>query len=222
MTNVRVPTLVYRDDGPLAGVVGYTGLVGLVPAPRTVSAALTGALSGAVVALGTMAVAFATLAPGAGARGFLVSWLPVVGAGWCLAVAGLAAGHRHAGTLDWLVPPVLRTVEYVFVGALGLTSGAPGWLVFVLLGAAVYHHYETAQRVRQGMGAPPRWLQWAGLGWDGRMLGSALAAAAGALVPVYAGLAVALWLLFVGESAALWLRPTAYRRGEARPRAGGE
>lgn len=132
--------------------------------------------------------------------------------------AGIAAGiaalipravRSGSRALGWLVPPLLRAAEFAVLGVLGLAGGAPPALVFALLAAVAFHHYDAVYRVRQRMDPPPPWVDRAGLGWDGRMLAAALGVAGGAATPVYALLTVGLWLLFAGESVTNWLRGSA-------------
>lgn len=128
--------------------------------------------------------------------------------------AGIAAlipraVRSRSRALGWLVPPLLRAAEFAVLGVLGLAGGAPPALVFALLAAVAFHHYDAVYRVRQRMDPPPPWVDRAGLGWDGRMLAAALGVAGGAATPVYALLTVGLWLLFAGESVTNWLRGSA-------------
>lgn len=205
------PALAYRDDGPVAWLAGLSGLVGLAPRRwRGRSFALLLTVAGVAAPLAALPLAALSLATPA----LSPAWPPLAGAAWCSVVAGLVAGHRHPGRLDWLVSPLLRATEYAFIAVLGFAGRAPAALTFALLCAAVYHHYDVVYRVRQGM-PPPAWLSRAGLGWDGRMLVAAAAAAAGAVTSVYAVLAVALWVLFAGESVRTWLGHTAGRREAA-------
>lgn len=179
------PVAVFRDDGPLATRLGR--LVGGCVAP--VMPTLLGVLVSAALAI-------------AGA-GLPRGWF-LVGAVAVTLLVGIPAGHPHDGRLDWLVPPVTRVTEYCFLAALGLHAGVSRPLVFVLLTACVFHHYDLVYRVRQQI-APPGWLNHAGLGWEGRILLTGLAAATGWLPLAYALLAAYLWLLFVGESVRGWL-----------------
>lgn len=181
---------VSRDDGPLTEAVGR---LWRVPSPP-----LFAAVVGAVLP-------FVTL----GARSTALALFAAV---WCTLIAGLASHHPHSGRLDWLVLPVLRVSEYTFAVAVGLAHDVPGPLVFATVGALAFHHYDTVYRVRQHT-PPPRWLRLAGLGWDGRMLVVGASAAAGVTVEAYAALAVALWVLFVTESATSWARTP---RGQGR------
>lgn len=182
MTTTTTDIVSYRDDGPLA---------------ETVGAATRGRLSPlAFAALGALAP-FVALSGRIG--------LAVLGAGWCALVAALGSHSAHDGRVDWLVPPVLRAAEYVFVAAVGLAAGVPGPLIFGLICAVAYHHYDVVYRLRQRVDHP-RWVSRAGLGWEGRMIVVALAAFVGVATPVYLVLTVALGALFVAESVLTWVR----------------
>ncbi len=111
--------------------------------------------------------------------------------------------HRAA----WAVPAGLRLAE------LGLVAAVVVWLApsatvvaFWWVAVIAFHHYDTLYRALQGS-APPRWLTFVGLGWDGRsVVVVALAwAGPGAL---HAGLglgasALAVW--FVAVASVQWL-----------------
>lgn len=176
----------YRDDGPVARALG--GLAGgrIGPLAPTLAA---GALTALALIIGTRAESLPLLL----APAVLLTLL-----------AGPASAHPHGGRLDWLVPPAIRAIEYGYLAVLGFGQGVPRPLVYTLLAVLVYHHYDTVYRTRQGLW-PPAWIYQAGLGWDGRMLIAALAAAAGLATPVYAALAVYLGVLFGWESVRTWL-----------------
>lgn len=179
MTNMIIP---YRDDGPLAMAVG-AATRGRIP---PLLAAVAGAILPYAALTGRMNLA-------------------AIGAGWCALVAGLGSHSSHTGRMDWLVPPVLRATEYVFLGAVGFATGVPGPLVFALLCAVAYHHYDTVYRLRQRVEQPP-WVTRAGLGWEGRMLIAVVAAVVGVATWVYGFLTAALGALFVAESVVSWVR----------------
>ncbi len=125
-------------------------------------------------------------------------------------VAGLFARPRAGTTrLGWLVPPVIRLVEYGAILAI-VRQTDPGELplAFALLGALAFHHYDIVYRQRHRTEFLPRWVTLAGLGWELRIAAVAGLAAINAL---HAGLILmTLWLagLFVGESVSSWLRAT--------------
>ena len=184
----------YRDDGPLALAIGRLRR-GPLPASALVLAGVTALL--AVIAI-----------TGAGA-----SW---VLAGVTLAVlivlAGSSAGRPLSDRLRWAVPPALRAAEYagiLWVAALAGGSAVPG--AFALLLAITFRHYDIVYRLRHRGVTPPRWLNRAAGGWDGRLLAS-FALCAAAAVP--AGFYVAgglLAIMFAGESIASW---ATFERGQ--------
>jgi hypothetical protein len=187
------PLQVYRDDGPVSVLLGRLAKGGLPSfAPVLVAAAVT-------------LVLLATGGAGADDPALLA---PVV----VLLLTGPASANPHQGRLDWLVPPVIRAIEYGYLAVLGFAHGVSEPLVYLLIAVLAYHHYDVVYRTRQkpvgsaGAHAPPEWLLRAGLGWDGRML---LVAAAGLIeaVPiVYGVLALYLGVLFGAESVSTWTR----------------
>lgn len=183
----------YRDDGPIADALGRA-VRGHVPP-------LLAALTVTVVTVVLLPTHPADVQE-------IVGLVPPLVA--LLAAAG--AAHPHTGRLQWLAPPLLRCTEYLYIGGLCYAQLLAPSYTFLLIGALVFHHYDTVYRVQQGVGVP-RWLRWAALGWDGRMLLFGLAALAGstvALAPVwilvYFGGLTALWALFIGESVTTWIR----------------
>ncbi|GAA3444302.1 DUF5941 domain-containing protein [Planomonospora venezuelensis] len=185
-TAPRGAVATYRDDGPAARAMGVPAAGELPPLPPVlVGAFVTGVL----------------LSVGAAGTDGLTAFAPVVA---LLLLAGLGSSHPHGGRLDWLVPPVLRLTEYGFAAAAGFAHGVPPWLLFLFLGALVFHHYDVVYRVRQGL-HPPAWLAAAGFGWDGRMLLLALGGLTGQLTAVLALLSLYLWGLFGWESLTCWL-----------------
>lgn len=182
----------YRDDGVISRVLGDLARGQLPPLlPTLVAAGLTGVI----------------LVIGLTSDDLLALCAPVA----LLLLAGPSSTHPHNGRLDWLVPPVIRAIEYGYLAVLGFAQGVPSPLVYTLLAVLVYHHYDTVYRTRQGLW-PPDWVFLAGLGWDGRMLIAALAALIGIPTLGYAFLAVYLGALFGWESVKTWL---ATERGSA-------
>ena len=180
----------YRDDGPVSVGLGVLARGHLPPLP------------GALAALAVTAV---LLAAGLGEGGDTALSAPLLVPPAVLLLAGPAAGRPHRGRFDWLVPPVIRAIEYGYLAALGFAQGVTAPLVYVLIAILAYHHYDIVYRTRQGFRPPDRVVR-AGLGWDGRMLIVALAGLTGHLPFAYAALAVYLGVLFVTESAATWMR----------------
>ncbi|MFI0417956.1 DUF5941 domain-containing protein [Spongiactinospora sp. 9N601] len=186
MTPVPPSTLVaYRDDGSLSRGMGLLVAGQLPPLPP--------ALAGAFVTAVLLVVGVA------GSDGLAV-FAPAV----ALLLAGPGSSHLHDGRLDWLVPPTLRLTEYVFVASVGFARDVPPALIFALIGAMAFHHYDVVYRVRQRV-YPPSWLATAGLGWDGRMLLVALGGLAGRVTLLFVLLGLYLWCLFLWESVTCWL-----------------
>lgn len=176
---------VYRDDGPLSRGMGMVVAGQLPPLPP--------ALAGAFVINVLLLV-------GVAGTESLAVLAPVV----TLLLAGPGSSHLHDGRLDWLVPPILRLTEYVFVACVGFAHEVPVPVIVLLLGAMAFHHYDLVQRIRRRV-YPPPWLATFGFGWDGRMLVIALGGLAGLVTPVFVLLALYLWGLFGWESLTCWL-----------------
>lgn len=185
MTGSGAQLQAYRDDGPIARFLGGLAKGQLPP--------LGPVLVAAVVSLITLSL---------GVRDDMgpAMFAPVV----LLLLTGPASAHPHSGRLDWLVPPIIRAIEYGYVAVLGFSQEVPRPLVYTLLAVLVYHHYDTVYRTRQGLW-PPEWVFRAGLGWDCRMLILAVAAWAGLPTLAYALLALYLGVLFGVESVRTWL-----------------
>ncbi len=121
-------------------------------------------------------------------------------------IAALLRLHVPDGRWVWAWPAILRAFEMGIVAAIVLLA-VPALLplAFGYLFVVAYHHYDTLYRALQGA-APPRWLTWCALGWDGRTILVGAALAVGALA---AELRVAsVWLLFVCVilASVQWLR----------------
>lgn len=176
----------YRDDGPIAQTLGRLSGGQLPPLlPLLVATIVTGILLIAGVNGQTSPAIFA----------------PVL----ALLLAGPSSAHPHNGRLDWLVPPIMRGIEYGYLATLGFAHDVSKPLVYAFIGVLAYHHYDTVYRTRQRLW-PAQWVFRAGLGWDGRLLIAAVATMAGALSLTYAVLAIYLGLLFGVESVYTWTR----------------
>ncbi|GAB3734620.1 DUF5941 domain-containing protein [Nocardiopsis nanhaiensis] len=173
-----------RDDSHIGNLLGR-----LVPG---VAPPLLTAVAGTVIIL--------VLTGGSGGELTGITLFAPVAA---LLLSGLASGHPHHGRYDWLVPPLLRVAEYSFLAVVGLASGVPGPLVFVLLVAVVCHHRDDVARPSVGVNRPA-WLRRAALGWDGRMLVIAVGGAFSALTAAYGILAGYLAILLVREAVRTW------------------
>jgi hypothetical protein len=178
--------LAYRDDGPVAQTLGrLTG--GQLPPllPLLVAAIVTAIL----------------LVAGVGGQTSPAIFAPVL----ALLLCGPASANPHSGRLDWLVPPLIRAIEYGYLATLGFAHGVSKPLVYAFIGILAYHHYDTVYRTRQRLW-PARWVFRAGLGWDGRMLIAVAATLVGVLPLAFAVLTVYLGLLFGAESVYTWTR----------------
>jgi hypothetical protein len=127
-------------------------------------------------------------------------------------VFAVAASLGWAGSLggryDWLVPALLRAVEYgvvIRVTAVLVPDALPA--AFAFCAALAYHHYDVVNRVRQTGAPPATWVSYAGGGFDLRLVAFAVLALAGA-----GALATGLWVLaallaavFVTESVTTWV-----------------
>lgn len=182
----QTPLQAYRDDGPVSGLLGTAFRGNLPPfAPALLAAVISGVL----------------LVAGAGKLNDLVLLAPVV----TLLLTGPASANPHRGRLDWLVPPLIRAIEYGYLAVLGFAHDVPEPLIYLLIAVLAYHHYDVVYRTRQRL-TPPEWLYRAGLGWDGRMLIAAVAGLVGAVPFVYGALALYLAALFGAESVSTWTR----------------
>jgi hypothetical protein len=178
--------LAYRDDGPIARTLGRLSGGQLPPLlPLLVAAIVIGILLIAGVNGQTSPAIFA----------------PVL----ALLLAGPASTHPHSGRLDWLVPPIMRAIEYGYLATLAFAHDVSKPLTYAFIGVLAYHHYDTVYRTRQRLW-PARWVFRAGLGWDGRLLIVAAATLAGELPITIAVLTVYLGLLFGIESVYTWTR----------------
>lgn len=187
--------IAYRDDGWISAAFGRA-VPGVLPplAPLLVAAAITVVLIAAGMG-------------GEARPGDAVLFAPIVA---LLLLSGPTSSHPHDGRLDWLVPPILRVVEYGYLAALGFAQDVSDPLIYALIAVLAYHHYDIVYRTRQRLW-PPEWVFRAGLGWDGRMLIAAASAFAGVESFAYAALAAYLGVLFGVESVSAWART---ERGE--------
>jgi hypothetical protein len=176
----------YRDDGPIARTLGRLTKGQLPPLlPLIVASVVTGIL----------------LISGVSGQTSPAIFSPVL----VLLLAGPGSTHRHTGRLDWLVPPIMRAIEYGYLATLGFAHDVSKPLVYAFIGVLAYHHYDTVYRTRQRLW-PARWVFVAGLGWEGRMIIAAVATLAGVLPITVAVMTIYLGLLFGIESVYTWTR----------------
>ena len=181
----------YRDDGPLAAWLGG-GLGRRVPLGEVPLTLIGVLLLGVVLAV----------------SGRPLADVPVAAAA-AVAVLLVAAGapRPHAGRLSWMVPPLLRLLEYAFLIWLTVLADRDALpLCFALLGALAFHHYDTVYRLRHQKVAPPAWLRAVGAGWEGRVLLAAALAVAGLLGQGLLVAAVGLAVVYATESVLSWVR----------------
>lgn len=122
-----------------------------------------------------------------------------------MAIAGAAGEGPHP--LAWLVPPLLRLLEYgslIALTALSDPDALPA--CFAFLGVLAFHQYDVVYRLRHQRLAPPAWVQAVGGGWEGRLVVALVLALAGVLGPALVVAAVGLALVYVTESVSSWLR----------------
>lgn len=189
----------YRDDGPLAALLGgaprrlsVPGLLVLAPVTLAAGLVLDGARTGVWTVAGVLA----------------------------FVVLGIATRATPAGAaFAWLLPATLRLGEYGTIVVLAWRSGGAALAVtYGALAAIAFHHYDIVYRLRHQRLPPPRWLGWLGGGWEVRLLVLTASAWAGVLLPVLIAMASWLGLLYVTESAASWI---AVARDEQRTVAAG-
>jgi Family of unknown function (DUF5941) len=129
-------------------------------------------------------------------------------AGWIaskVAPTGRPGADGHP--LAWLVPPLVRAVEYGTLIVLTATV-EPDALptCFAFLGVLAFHHYDVVYRLRHQRVAPPAWTRAVGGGWDLRLAVAGLLALTGALGPGLVVAAIGLAPVYLTESAFSWIR----------------
>jgi phosphatidylglycerophosphate synthase len=150
--------------------------------------------------------------------------LASTGRGWLVAlglfaVALLAAPawrEPPTGRFGWLMPGVVRGLEYGLVVRVVAALDHPALpAAFALLCVVTYHHYDTVYRWRHTRQGPRAWVFRVGLGWDGRLfvLGLVLLGTR-RLGPLLGIGAVVLAVAFLVESAGAW---TTWVRAQREP-----
>ncbi len=188
------PTLeLYRDDGPLGRLLGRFLGHPRVPAEALVVLALA-PVAGLLIAEGE--------AVSDGALGIAVAWAVVVG--------GASSGCSHLGRFVWAVPTLLRLLEYgtlVWMVRSDSVDAVPG--AFALLCAIAFRHYDIVYRLRHRREPPPDWINWVGLGWEGRLILVYLLVVLGTVPWSLYAAALLLAVVSVTESALVWVRASA-------------
>jgi phosphatidylglycerophosphate synthase len=125
-------------------------------------------------------------------------------------VRALMAGRRPPGPRwGWVVPPLLRAVEYgVVVAAASLSGAGVGAVCYAYLLALVWHHYDSANRLRRGVAGAANSPTTRFAGVELRTLAVAALAAAGPRVfsGTAAALAVVIAVLAVAQGWTMWRR----------------
>jgi hypothetical protein len=174
-----------RDDGAFARSAGRLVRGQLVPLPP----ALAGLAAAAMLAV----LGLADL-PG------IIALTPLV----VMLLAAPGCSHPHDGRLDWLVPAVLQSGQYVYIAALGFAARVPGPVIFAVCATIAVRAADLAYRAGNappaadmstgtGTGAGPR--AGAGMGWEGRMLAVGLGTILGVATLGYLALTAYLGVL---------------------------
>jgi hypothetical protein len=190
----RTPLESYRDDGPLARLLGAT--VGrVVPVPP---------LPLAVVGLGGLMAVVAVEGDGA-PNGTVAAAIA-----WFILWAGISSGRPHTDRFAWALPGVVRVGEYgslIWIGSTVGESSSAG--AFALIAVLAFRHYDLVYRTRFQGKPPAAWLDVLLGGWDGRLILVTLLLAADALPAALFVLAGVLAVVLVTECVASWARHSA-------------
>jgi|SRR5262245_29942176 len=183
----------YIDAGPLARDIGYA--LGRVRLPEIPLVLAAGALLGVALArldgsLGSRQVLFATV-------------------GAVVVITGLCWSGPVRGRFGWLLPALVRVMEYAFVARTTAVIAADlEWLAYGYLVVIAFHHTDSVARMRHLGRGPARWVYTAGLGYDGRMLVLAALAVTGTEAYRH-GLPIVVALLavvYLTECTICWIR----------------
>jgi hypothetical protein len=188
------PLSLYRDDGPLAKLLGAP-LGRLVPLPP-LPLGLVG-IAGPVVAM--------ALEGDDASHGLIaaaIAWLVLWGA--------ITSGRPHTDRFAWVLPGLLRVGEYgslLWIGVTVSESGAAA--AFALIAALAFRHYDLVYRARFQGKPPATWLDVAAGGWDGRLVLVTVLLVADALPCGMFALAGVLGITFAVECVVSWTRHSA-------------
>ncbi len=192
--HARTPLESYRDDGPLArllgAVVGYA-----IPVPP---------LPLALVGLAGLLVVIALEGDGA-SNGTVAAAIA-----WFVLWAGSSSGRPHIDRFAWALPGAVRVGEYgslIWIGAaVGESTSAAA---FALIAVLAFRHYDLVYRARFQGTPPAAWLDVLLGGWEGRLVLVTVLLAADALPAAMFVLAGILAVVLVTECVASWARHTA-------------
>ena len=187
----RTPLESYRDDGPLARLLGAA--VGrLIPVPP---------LPLALIGLGGLLAVIAVEGDGA-SNGTVAAAIA-----WFILWAGTSSGRPHTDRFAWALPGVVRVGEYgslIWIGSTVGESSSAG--AFALIAVLAFRHYDLVYRARFQGKPPAAWLDVLLGGWDGRLVLVTLLLAADALPAALFVLAGVLAVVLVTECVASWAR----------------
>jgi len=192
--HARTPLESYRDDGPLARLLG--AVVGrAVPVPPLPLALVGVAGLLAVIALegdgasnGTVAAAIA----------------------WFVLWAGISSGRPHTDRFAWALPGAVRVGEYGSLIWIGATVGeSTSGAAYALIAVLAFRHYDLVYRARFQGTPPAPWLDVLLGGWEGRLILVTALLAADALPAAMFVLAGILAVVLVTECVASWARHSA-------------
>lgn len=192
--HARTPLESYRDDGPLARLLG--GVAGrALPVPP-----LPLALGGLAGLLAVIAIEGDRASNGTVAAA--VAWFVI----W----AGLSSGRPHTDRFAWALPGAVRVGEYGSVIWIGATVGeSSSAAAFALIAVLAFRHYDLVYRARFQGKPPAAWLEVLLGGWEGRLILVTVLLAADALPAAMFVLAGILAVVLVTECVASWARHSA-------------
>ena len=190
----RTPLESYRDDGPLARLLGAA--VGrLIPVPP---------LPLALIGLGGLLAVIAVEGDSA-SNGTVAAAIA-----WFILWAGISSGRPHIDRFAWALPGVVRVGEYgslIWIGSTVGESSSAG--AFALIAVLAFRHYDLVYRARFQGKPPAAWLDVLLGGWDGRLVIVTLLLAADALPAALLVLAGVLAVVLVTECVTSWARQSA-------------
>jgi hypothetical protein len=186
-TDEPLNVVVYRDDGPLAQLIGRA-TAGGVPAVLALLAGLAPLVAAIAI-------------EGAGASNALLGAVIV----WLILCGGASSGTLPKEYRRWALPVLVRLGEYltiVWIAAIAGQSVYPA--AYALLAALAFRHYDLVYRLRHRAEVPPRWLNLLALGWEGRLIVAYVLLVASALPAAFFIWAALLAVVELSETVAAW------------------